>query len=125
MISRCQKVDKGADAGSKMVVAGIDGVDRLDVLGIVVLEHCYQPPFIEVRLHMILTDASKAETGNTEFAHRRTVIGEQIAADDPDEMGTAGRIAKRPALGGRAEIEGQAIVAVEIVGCQGRPCRTR
>ena len=76
-----QEIDEGADAGRKMFVTGIDGVDEFDILGVIGFQHGHQCSRVDIRLHMELTDAGEAKTGEAKAARGRPIIGFEIAED--------------------------------------------
>ena len=55
------KIDEGANARCKMFMAGINGVDHLHLLGIIILQHRHEQTGLDVRFDVKFSDPSEPE----------------------------------------------------------------
>ena len=98
-----------------MFVTDIDGVNALNVFGIIVFEHGDKSPLRNIPFDMECAKPGKPDSVQRELAHDDTAIGMNVSADGPRIGLAAGGIAERPFVEATAEVEAQAVMVVEVL----------
>lgn len=113
-------------------MAHIDDIDLLDVAGIVGLQDRYKSSRLDVRSDVEQGQSRDTLTGQSEAARNLAVTCNNIAASRQRHVGPVND--ERPLVDVAREVEGDAIVGVQIVGrlrslrainCEGRIDPTR